>query len=314
MNVQAEILAEILTPVQMLKLKKKLNAVREISVGEFIKEFIQRKSTICKESYINRSVKPFTNKLTKKFGSELPINSISKRDAEDLIFENSRTDYSRILMKRVGSSMWNWGIEREYLTQNIFSHIKLPKPFKTVPIVIPNDVLKKIVTNLPRHLQDIYIILRNTGLRVSELIHLKWENVSLKERIIKVGSKDFSPKSRRIRLVPINKTVFGILSKMCNGNNIKKTAYVFSKSNGFPYTVSYISKRFKKQCRLLNLAESYHLHCLRSTFGSELINKSVSIYTISKLLGHSSTKVTEEHYLTGCIEEIKSAIENIDFN
>ena len=313
MNIQAEILLEILTPNQMLELKKKLNTVRDIPIADFIEEYIQRKSITGKPSYINRSIKPFRNKFINRFGTELPISSAIKRDAEDFIFEDFHTEYARWLAKSVGRAMWNWGIEREYISVNIFSHIKLPKPQKPDPVIIPDDILKKIVSNFPKQLRDIYIVFRNTGLRASELLSLTWEDVSLRERIIKVGSRKFSTKSRKVRLVSINETVFDILSKMLSQKIPKKVGYIFTKSNGFPYSVNYISKRFKKTCRQLKLSESYHLHCLRATFCCDLIRKGVPIFTVSKILGHFSCSVTEEHYLMASSDDIKSAIEKIEF-
>ena len=86
---------------------------------------------------------------------------------------------------------------------------------------------------------------------------------------------------------------------------------VFCKTNGFPYQVDYISKKFKSACERLNLPSGYHLHCLRSTLGSELVSKGVPIYTVSKLLGHSSVKVTEEHYLRLTIDDVRQAMSQI---
>ncbi|MBT7093849.1 MAG: tyrosine-type recombinase/integrase [Bacteroidetes bacterium] len=48
-------------------------------------------------------------------------------------------------------------------------------------------------------------------------------------------------------------------------------------------------------------------------FGSTLIKKGVDIYTVSKLLGHSSVKVTEKHYLALDPAHVKEAINQLEY-
>jgi len=82
----------------------------------------------------------------------------------------------------------------------------------------------------------------------------------------------------------------------------------------FPnYGSNQVSMKFRRLVRKINLPEGFSLHSLRSTFGSTLINKGVDIYTVSKLLGHSSVKVTEKHYLALDPEHVKSAINQLDY-
>ena len=61
------------------------------------------------------------------------------------------------------------------------------------------------------------------------------------------------------------------------------------------YKTDFISKTFKKNCRRLGIANA-RFHDLRRTFGLNLIKQGMSIYKVSKLLGHSSVSTTEKHY------------------
>ena len=61
------------------------------------------------------------------------------------------------------------------------------------------------------------------------------------------------------------------------------------------YSKNYVSHKFKKEIRRLNIKDA-RFHDLRRTFGLNLIKQGMSIYKVSKLLGHSSVRTTEQHY------------------
>ena len=61
------------------------------------------------------------------------------------------------------------------------------------------------------------------------------------------------------------------------------------------YTRDYVSHKFKKEIRALGIRNG-RFHDLRRTFGLNLIKQGMSIYKVSKLLGHKSVRTTEQHY------------------
>ena len=61
------------------------------------------------------------------------------------------------------------------------------------------------------------------------------------------------------------------------------------------YSKDYVSHHFKKEVRKLGIRDA-RFHDLRRTFGLNLIKQGMSIYKVSKLLGHKSVRTTEEHY------------------
>jgi integrase len=71
------------------------------------------------------------------------------------------------------------------------------------------------------------------------------------------------------------------------------------------YSKDFVSHKFKKECRKLGIKDA-RFHDLRRTFGYNLVRQGMSIYKVSKLLGHASVRTTERHYaplLTTDIEE-----------
>ena len=73
------------------------------------------------------------------------------------------------------------------------------------------------------------------------------------------------------------------------------------------YTKNYVSHKFKKEVRRLGIKNA-RFHDLRRTFGLNLIKQGMSIYKVSKLLGHKSVRTTEQHYAPLLTVEIEDFI------
>ena len=77
-----------------------------------------------------------------------------------------------------------------------------------------------------------------------------------------------------------------------------ETDYLFPvKSNGAPLSVSNFETNFKKYLLRAELNTSISPHCLRNNFAKRCLMNGMDIFTLSKLLGHSSVTVTEQAYL-----------------
>ena len=73
------------------------------------------------------------------------------------------------------------------------------------------------------------------------------------------------------------------------------------------YTKEYVSHKFKGEVRKLGIKDA-RFHDLRRTFGLNLIKQGMSIYKVSKLLGHKSVRTTEQHYAPLLTVEIEDFI------
>ena len=123
-----------------------------------------------------------------------------------------------------------------------------------------------------------------TGARSGEIRSLTQENV-LNDSIVVRG------KTGR-RIVKLNnqaKKVIGAQDELWN------------------YTKDYVSHRFKKEVRRLGIKNA-RFHDLRRTFGLNLIKQGMSIYKVSKLLGHKSVRTTEQHYAPLLTVEIEDFV------
>ena len=73
------------------------------------------------------------------------------------------------------------------------------------------------------------------------------------------------------------------------------------------YRKDFVSHKFKKEVRRLGIKNA-RFHDLRRTFGLNLIKQGMSIYKVSKLLGHSSVRTTEQHYAPLLTVEIEDFV------
>ena len=165
-------------------------------------------------------------------------------------------------------------------------------------------------------LKDIFITAFNSGMRLSEIINLKWSSVHLSDRTLLIQNhSSFRTKNKKPRIIPLNNTLYHLLkSRKLKVIGMELNEYVFAKYFGVPYSVKFVGKGFKKIVRKLDLNSKYHFHLLRVAFGSNLLANGIPISNISKLLGHSSIAVTEKHYTSLSMENLFNAVKTLDRN
>jgi integrase len=128
-----------------------------------------------------------------------------------------------------------------------------------------------------------------TGARRGEILNLTWDDVNLKERLVTIHSSvNYRVKGGKVRVVPLNETVARLLDSMPD-----KRGLVFKGVRGETANGNHVGRRFRCAARELGFDRKLHFHSLRHSFASLLVQKGVSLYHVQKLLGHSSTRVTE---------------------
>ena len=132
-------------------------------------------------------------------------------------------------------------------------------------------------------------VFRSTGKRTpgeATQAIAEWEAKWIQTRAAS-NTETFTTKSGRSQNLPLHPQALEMLS------NRKRIAMdsplVFGNLRGvppLPYSPSYVSHRFKRVCRHLELPDGIHFHSLRKSFGSWLVCEGVNIFEVSKLLRH----------------------------
>jgi site-specific recombinase XerD len=134
----------------------------------------------------------------------------------------------------------------------------------------------------PEHMPEIELAL-NTGLRLSEMYGLTWENVSLSRRVLTIPRS----KNGEMRHVPINSAVMGSLLELRKRGG--GTGRVIRNPQGEPLTDP--RHWFEPAVRQAKIRD-FSWHCLRHTFASRLVMAGVDLRTVQELLGHKSIAMT----------------------
>ena len=285
MNVSTELLEQLIRKVVSEKSDKTL--------FQFKDEYIEAIKYTHSKSYL-RSVE-YTFRDLLKFSDNLQLSKFDSRFMENYIITTfKRSKYTAALYFRTLKAAFSKAVDWDYISSNPFNKIKLPRFQKSKPQFINQEDLDIILSHVTSdQLKDIYQFAFFTGLRLSEIINLKWNNVNLSDRIIQVGDEDFDTKGKKIRMIPLCDQAFNILSGRVPKIMKTKNHFVFTKGSNYPYTGNYVSRSFKRALRKTELNKDVHFHSLRHSFASTLLKNGASIYSIKELLGHSSIAITE---------------------
>lgn len=206
---------------------------------------------------------------------------------------------------RVLKSMFNTAISWNFISSNPLKNVKQLRINQDIPKMFTKDELELILEDLsPAWLKNIIILAVNTGMRRNELINLKWTDINIsKQYLIIRNTESFTTKSKAERVIPLNLNSLDVL------RNILPTGeFVFVNCNSQKIYPNYLSQCFRDRLIKLNIRNDRSFHSLRHTFASWLVQKGVSIYEVSKLLGHSDIRVTQVYaHLTP--DNLRNAVE-----
>jgi integrase/recombinase XerD len=160
---------------------------------------------------------------------------------------------------------------------------KRPKSEKKLPRVIDGDHIKSQLSKIEniKH-KTILTLIYSGGLRVSELVNLKIEDIDSKRMLIHIKNA----KGRKDRLIPLSQYVLEILREYYK--KYKPVKYLFNGQNTDKYSVGSCQKIYKKY-----IDKDSSIHTLRHSCATGLLENGNDIRLIQKILGHSNLKTTE---------------------
>lgn len=288
------------------KTKKKREAIKFLREFDIEKNSLihsKRKMSDLRDEYIEYSKSvhsPKTHKDIKFAFSEfiriigdlqlvkVDIKSIEKflsiRKEQSSIWAACR-HYTILASALERAKAWN------YIQDNPFRQVKKPKPPEILPAYFSKEDIGTLLNSIDNpDIKELTLFGLFSGMRLGEILQLKWIDVDLDRKVIFVKNSDtFRTKSGKIRVIPMNEELYRMLSlKRQSGHHAD---FVFHK-NGKPYRDEYVSKTFKKHVRRSGINDRLHFHSLRHTFATWLVQQGTSLYEIQKLLGHQDIKTS----------------------
>ncbi len=196
----------------------------------------------------------------------------------------STTNRHMALLKKMFNLAIDWG----YLKENPVNKVKLfSEKDNFRERVLTEEEEKRLLDKSSGYVKSIVIIALNTGMRLGEILSLKWSQVDFSSKKIRVEKT----KSGKIRFININTPLLNEFLKLRSSRN-QKSYLFFNTETGKPLTT--VKKAFKSACGRAKI-EGLRFHDLRHTFASRLNAKGVDIETIRSFLGHCDITVTQRY-------------------
>jgi site-specific recombinase XerD len=211
---------------------------------------------------------------------DINIQRINSNDFQSYLYNyNFRSISQQNQVINAIRFLYKFGLNKKYEKVSF----KRPKSEKKLPQVIDGEYIKERlskITNL-KH-KTILSLTYSVGLRVSEIINLKIEDIDSKRMIIHIKNA----KGRKDRVVPLSQKVLELLREYFIQYRPKE--YLFNGQNSLKYSSKSCNQIVKKY-----LGEKYHIHQLRHSCATNLLENGTDLKIIQKILGHSNVKTTE---------------------
>ena len=183
----------------------------------------------------------------------------------------------------------------QVISSNPVLGIQNPKEERYLPMVIPEKRINEMLDNwIPESIMEardksIIELMYSSGLRASEVISLKWENLDLKTMELRVKGK-----GGKERIVPLGKRAREALEVYVNflGDKLNKSNFIFLNRFGKKLSRKGLWLIIKKRFETIALMYGVHPHTLRHSFATHLLNHGADLRSIQELLGHASLATT----------------------
>ncbi len=213
---------------------------------------------------------------------------------------------------RAIKTFWGWLYSEEYVDKNALAKFSLPKVPQLILKTLTGEQIE-IILNAIGHgssqemkYRCIVLLLLDTGLRISELVSIKNDDIDLIHGFITVLGK-----GQKQHFVPISSLTRKELTKYIKyyrqGLCSEESSYLFPTSNGEKVSATSVRQYMRRLCIKDELdGIKLYPHLFRHTFATQSIAKGANVFTVKEIMGHKSLQTTMKYtHLT--IEDMKVA-------
>lgn len=291
----AELIASF---VRYLQYEKRFSEHTVSSYQSDIEQFVQYLEEECLISLNEVRLSHFRNWVVWLLSKDISNKSIQRKRA-------SVNKFFKFLLKN------------GHVESNPISKSQVPKTEKKLPVYLRESEVERFLTQ-ERELKTvadwrdyaIFLLFYATGIRKSELIALKHDDIMIEgtaSRIKVMG------KGNKERMVPLSEPIVKILEKYFEKKqlivNQKESPYIFLTDKGEQLYPKFVYNCIKKQIALISTIQQKSPHILRHSFATHLANNGTDLEAIKELLGHKNLNATQIYTHTN-IEKIKELYRN----
>lgn len=208
------------------------------------------------------------------------------------------------------SAVCHYADERGYHIPKLkFSRYKLKEKAENIKYLPDWDAAQKVIDAAPQHIKPIIYTALYTGMRLGNILNLKWENLDFINKTINITVKDRTKEGGKNLSVPMIDKLATILSLLpqCSdyvftfkGNRIKKIETAWHNTFYKPHTKELKNPELKY----------FNFHTLRHTAGTWILKQTGNLKITQQILGHSDIKTTLK-YAHVLDEQKRNALEEV---
>ena len=212
---------------------------------------------------------------------------------------------------RTLKSAFRIGVRWNMLPRSPLEGVSLARVPEREPAYYRREQFQRLLDTIRESwLRDVVLFAAVTGMRQGEILSLRWDQVDFRARVARLSSSaSFKTKTGKRRSVPLGDTAIKLLRARESGHG---SGVVFT-LRGRPLMRRWVTTKLRRYVREIGLDSRLNFHSLSTSFASWLALDGVSIYQISKLLGHSDVKITQEYYAHLEPAELHDVVDRITF-
>ncbi len=271
-----------------------------MNINDAIEDFISY--CIFEKGLSDKTINSYRNDLNiyKEYLSSKGINNvitIKPNNIKDFLKIRSEEKTTTLAHNLTVIKNFHLYLYKQNITkENISEYISRPKVRKSIPKVLSIEDVDKLLdikldTPLDYRNKAMLELMYATGLRISELISLKTNDIDLLEGTVIVmgkGSKE--------RVIPVGDYAIDYLNRYLKVRYKllkEQTDYLFINNHGKAISRQGFFKILKKLLKEKGLNEDASPHTLRHSFATHLINRGADLRSVQEMLGHSDITTTK---------------------
>ena len=237
------------------------------------------------------------------------IDDLSKEDIIDYLFHLIKNNYSKSTQNQHINAI-KFYFEKCLGKKREFYHIDRPIKDKKLPIILSKNEIQ-LLFNSTYNLKHLAIlaVIYSCGLRVSELINIKINDIDNNRMVINIRKS----KGNKDRQVQLTNQILELLRKYYK--KYLPVNYLIVGQNGGKYSTTSIQKIIKNSALKAKIYKKVTPHTLRHSFATHLLENGTDIRYIQTILGHSDIKTTQiyTHVSNAHLKNIQNPSDNLIF-
>nr|WP_305068942.1 tyrosine recombinase XerC [Luteimonas sp. XNQY3] len=190
-------------------------------------------------------------------------------------------------------SFYQWLLKHGHIGANPAAGVRGPKVPRKLPQVLDVDEATQLVevpVDAPLGLRDraLLELFYSSGLRLSELVGLRWRDLDLAGGLVTVLGK-----GSRQRSVPVGSHALHALTEWRTESGGTSATPVFPGRGGAPISARAVQLRLRLLAQRQGLFKRVHPHLLRHSFASHVLESSGDLRGVQELLGHADIATTQ---------------------